>query len=69
MSRQREDLRNNLGTFIRCNLAFLSQSTPLTNFGTRNRVANFSVSVCAASNARKHFLTGSEIRKLFVNIR
>ena len=48
-------------TFIRCNLAFLSQSTPLTNFGTRNNVANFSVSVWAASNALRHFFTGSTI--------
>ena len=47
-------------TFIRCSLAFLLQSTPLTSFGTRNSVANFSVSVSAASNARKHFRTGSK---------
>lgn len=47
-------------TFIRCNRACLSQSRPLTNFGTKNKVANFSVSVSAASRARRHFFTGSE---------
>ena len=51
-------------TFMRYSRAVLSQSLPLTSFGTRKRVANFSVSVSAASNARRHFLTGSEIKKL-----
>ena len=55
----RKDPLNQL-TFIRCSLAFLLQSTPFTSFGTRKSVANFSVSVSAASNARKHFRTGSE---------
>jgi hypothetical protein len=41
-------------------LAFLSHSVPRTNFGTKNKVANFSVSVSAASKARIHFLTFSE---------
>lgn len=38
----------------------MSQSLPLTNLGTRKSVANFSVSLAAAINAFKHFLTGSE---------
>ncbi len=39
--------------------AFLSHSVPWMSFGTRKRVANFSVSVSAASNARMHFRTFS----------
>ena len=54
-------------TFMRCNLAFLSQSTPLTSLGTRNSVANFSVSVWAASNALKHFFTGSKLMVMIIN--
>ena len=41
-------------------LAFLSQSVPRTNLGTRKRAANFSVSVSAASKALIHFRTFSE---------
>ena len=55
-------------TFIRCSLAFLLQSTPLTSFGTRNSVANFSVSVSAASNARKHFRTGSKNTSVYYSV-
>ena len=54
-------------TFMRCNLAFLSQSTPLTSLGTRNSVANFSVSVWAASSALKHFFTGSKLMVIIIN--
>ena len=54
-------------TFMRCNLAFLSQSTPLTSLGTRNSVANFSVSVWAASSALKHFFTGSKLMVMIIN--
>ena len=46
-------------TFMRPSLASLLHSAPRTNFGTRNNVANFSVSVSAASNARMHFRTFS----------
>jgi len=45
---------------MRPSLASLLHSAPRTNFGTRNNVANFSVSVSAASNARMHFRTFSE---------
>ena len=51
---------------MRCSLAFLSQSTPFTSFGTRNSVANFSVSVWAASSALKHFFTGSKLRVMIM---
>ena len=51
--------------FIKLNLASLLHSVPLTNLGTRNRVANFSVSVSAASRARMHFRTFSEKKKVF----
>lgn len=47
-------------TFMRYNRAVLSQSLPLTSFGTIKSVANFSVSVAAAIKARRHFFTGSE---------
>ena len=46
--------------FIKLSLASLLHSVPLTNFGTKNKVANFSVSVSAASRARMHFRTFSE---------
>ena len=49
----------NVFTFMRPSLASLLHSAPRTNFGTRNNVANFSVSVSAASNARMHFRTFS----------
>jgi hypothetical protein len=51
-------------TFMRYNRAVLSQSLPLTSFGTMKSVANFSVSVEAAINAFKHFLTGSRKFKM-----
>ena len=45
---------------IKCILAFLSQhSAPFINFGTKNKAANFSVSVSAFSRTLIHFLTGS----------
>ena len=52
---------------IKCILAFLSQlSTPRISLGTRNRAANFSVSVSACSSTLMHFLTGSA-RKLLLS--
>ena len=49
-----------LHTFMIHILAFLSQSVPRTNLGTRKSAANFSVSVSAASKALIHFRTFSE---------
>ena len=49
---------------MRQSLASLLHSVPRTNFGTKNNVANFSVSVSAASNARMHFRTFSEKNRI-----
>ena len=50
---------------MRPNRASLLHSVPRTNLGTKNKVANFSVSVSAASNARIHFRTFSEKLNIF----